>query len=104
MTEETYRKWLEQLWANHGDQVFAYAARRVGTAHAEDVVADVFVVPGDTVATSAAGAPMALWGGAQGVERSLPEQPTPPSPMLLTCTTHVSTKCSPGIRVLQDNP
>lgn len=44
MTEETDRKWLERLWAKHGDQVFAYAARRVGTADAEDVVADVFVV------------------------------------------------------------
>lgn len=44
MTEETDRKWLERLWAKHGDHVFAYAARRVGASDAEDVVSDVFVV------------------------------------------------------------
>lgn len=44
MTEETDRKWLERLWAKHGDHVFAYAVRRVGASDAEDVVADVFVV------------------------------------------------------------
>lgn len=44
MTEESDRKWLERLWAKHGDHVFAYAARRVGGSDAEDVVADVFVV------------------------------------------------------------
>lgn len=44
MTEETDRKWLQRLWVEHGDDVFAYAARRVGNSEAEDVVADVFVV------------------------------------------------------------
>lgn len=44
MTEDSDRMWLERLWADHGDDVFAYAARRIGASEAEDVVADVFVV------------------------------------------------------------
>ncbi len=38
------RQWLEELWANHGGRVWAYAARRVGRQLADDVVADVFLV------------------------------------------------------------
>ena len=44
MNEDLERRWLEGLWRDYGDRVFAYATRRVGRAHAEDVVADVFVV------------------------------------------------------------
>jgi RNA polymerase sigma-70 factor, ECF subfamily len=38
------RKWLEGMWSTHADQVYAYAARRLGSELAEDVVADTFVV------------------------------------------------------------
>lgn len=38
------REWLEEMWNTHSDRVFAYAARRIGTERAEDVVADTFVV------------------------------------------------------------
>lgn len=38
------RQWLEDLWSRYGGPVYAYAARRVGRQHADDVVADVFVV------------------------------------------------------------
>lgn len=44
MNEDLERRWLEGLWRDYGDRVFAYATRRVGRAQAEDVVADVFVV------------------------------------------------------------
>ena len=44
MSDDRDRRWLERLWAEHGDQVFAYAARRVGATEGEDVVAEVFVV------------------------------------------------------------
>lgn len=44
MSDDHDRRWLERLWAEHGDQVFAYAARRVGMTDAEDVVAEVFMV------------------------------------------------------------
>lgn len=37
-------EWLERLWHEHGDRIFAYAARRVGLSHAEDVMAEVFIV------------------------------------------------------------
>jgi len=38
------RRWLEELWSNYASRIFAYAARRVGQQHADDVVSDVFVV------------------------------------------------------------
>jgi len=38
------QQWLDWIWALHSGPVFAYAARRVGREHAEDVVADTFVV------------------------------------------------------------
>lgn len=44
MNDDLERRWLEGLWRDHGEKVFAYAIRRVGRAQAEDVVADVFVV------------------------------------------------------------
>src|SRR4030067_817374 len=38
------QQWLYRIWALHSGPVFAYAARRVGREHAEDVVADTFMV------------------------------------------------------------
>lgn len=38
------RQWLEDLWSAYAGHVYAYAARRIGRAHADDVVADVFTV------------------------------------------------------------
>ncbi len=38
------REWLEGMWSTHADRIFAYAVRRIGPQHAEDVVADTFVV------------------------------------------------------------
>src|SRR4030065_1136589 len=38
------QQWLDRIWALHSGPVFAYAARRVGREHAEDVVADTFMV------------------------------------------------------------
>lgn len=38
------REWLEGMWSAHADSVFAYAARRLGSERAEDVVSDTFVV------------------------------------------------------------
>ena len=34
----------EEIWLSYADRVLAYARRRVGRAHAEDVVAEVFVI------------------------------------------------------------
>ncbi|OFW67279.1 MAG: hypothetical protein A2Z12_06095 [Actinobacteria bacterium RBG_16_68_21] len=42
MTDD--REWLERMWSLHAGKVYAYAARRIGRAAAEDVVADTFVV------------------------------------------------------------
>ena len=38
------RDWLEHLWHEYGDRIFAFAARRVGHSYAEEVVAEVFLV------------------------------------------------------------
>jgi RNA polymerase sigma-70 factor (ECF subfamily) len=39
-----HHEWLKQLWIDNAGMVYAYVVRRVGTSHAEDLVAEVFVV------------------------------------------------------------
>src|SRR4030042_963545 len=41
------QQWLDWIWALHSGPVFAYAARRVGRGHAEDVVGGTFMGPRD---------------------------------------------------------